>query len=135
MIPDRPEAGAATDSRQFLREAEGRRLSALVEADMAVAESLHADGYQLITPGGAALGKEAYLGGVASGRLRYSVFEPATEIEVVAGIDLSCLRYQARIEILVDGEPDRGRFWHTDLWVRNDHGWQALWSHATRIPG
>ncbi len=38
-------------------------------------------------------------------------------------------------EILVDGEPDRGRFWHTDLWVRNDHGWQALWSQATRIPG
>jgi Domain of unknown function (DUF4440) len=45
------------DDLEMFRELERTRLEALVRADMAVAEALHADDYQLITPGGAALSK------------------------------------------------------------------------------
>ena len=57
------------------------RLRALVDADVAVAERIHADDFQLITPGGDAYSKEQYLGDIASGVIDYRVWEPL-DIEV-----------------------------------------------------
>jgi hypothetical protein len=62
-----------------MRATERRRLRSLVEADMDTAGGLHADDYQLITSRGSALTKEEYLGGIASGQMRYRVFEPVSE--------------------------------------------------------
>jgi hypothetical protein len=64
MTPDGP----------VLRDTERRRLRSLVEADLAVADALHADDYQLITPNGYALTKQEYLRDIASGQLRYEIF-------------------------------------------------------------
>lgn len=122
-----------TDADMF-RALEQRRLLSLVEANMTVAEQLHADDYQLITPGGRTLGKRDYLDGIAAGVLDYAAFEAASEIAVLAGSDIVCLRYQALIDITFgEGEHDRGLFWHTDIYAERDAGWQAVWSHATRI--
>jgi hypothetical protein len=118
----------------LLRETERRRLHSLVEGDIEVANALHADDYQLITPGGASLSKEEYVGGVASGRLDYRVFEAASEMIVRDFDGVGVIRYQARIEILVSGRLDTGIFWHTDVYERRQGSWQAVWSHATRIP-
>jgi len=119
----------------LLRETERRRLRALVEGDIEIAKALHADDYQLITPGGASLSKEEYVGGVASGRLEYRVFEAASEMIVRVFDAVGVIRYQARIEILVSGRLDTGLFWHTDVYERGHGDWQAVWSQATRIPG
>ncbi|HET7689140.1 MAG TPA: nuclear transport factor 2 family protein [Nocardioidaceae bacterium] len=117
----------------MFRALEQRRLLSLVDVNMTVAEQLHADDYQLITPGGRTLDKRDYLDGVAQGVLDYAVFEPASEIAVLAGVDIVCLRYQALIDITFgEGEHDRGLFWHTDIWAEREQGWQAVWSHATR---
>ena len=67
---------------EALRETERQRLAALVERTMDVADTLHADDYALITPGGAVLSKADYLSGIASGELRYRQFEPDGEIAV-----------------------------------------------------
>lgn len=126
----------STDDCQVLRELERNRIEALVRADMAVAEMLHADDYQLITPGGVALSKRQYLDGVASGALLYRVFEPASDITVKTSADMAVVRYRARIEIdLEDGRGDVGTFWHTDVYQRRNGRWQAVWSQATRTPG
>jgi hypothetical protein len=50
-----------------LRAIERERLRALVTAAIETAERLHADDFQLITPGGGMLSKSKYLGGIASG--------------------------------------------------------------------
>jgi hypothetical protein len=118
----------------LLRETERRRLHSLVEGDIETAEALHAHDYQLITPGGASLSKEEYVGGVASGRLDYRLFEAASEMIVRDFDGLGVIRYQARIEILVSGQLDTGLFWHTDVYERRQDTWQAVWSQATRIP-
>jgi hypothetical protein len=113
---------------------ERRRTRSLVERDMATAEALHAPEYELITPGGAALSRSAYLGGVERGELRYHVFEPASEVRVVQlASDAAAVRYRARIEIEFDDNPEHGLYWHTDLYALRDGQWQAVWSHATRI--
>ena len=119
---------------EMFRALEQRRLLSLVESNMTVAEQLHADDYQLITPGGRTLNKRDYLDGIEAGVLDYVVFEAASEISVLAGADVVCLRYQALIDITFgDGEHDRGLFWHTDIYADRGEGWQAVWSHATKI--
>ena len=120
----------------FLGDLERARLRALVTVDLELAETLHAPGYQLITPGGASLSREAYLGGIASGELDYQVFEPASDVAVVRlGEGGAAVRYQARIVIRFGaGGHDAGVFWHTDIYALRDGRWQVVWSHATHIP-
>ena len=120
-------------SAAFTRNIERARLQALVDRDMELAGSLHADDYELITPGGRTLSKERYLGDIASGALNYVVFEPASDIAVRDYGQAAVVRYQARIEVHFDGEIDADLFWHTDLYEFRDGRWQAVWSHATRI--
>ena len=116
-----------------LEQLERQRLAALVAGDVELARSLHADDYQLITPGGATISRDDYLAGIATGDLHYTVFEPASEVAVRVYDQAAAIRYQARIEILVAGQLDTGLFWHTDIHELRDGRWQAVWSHATRI--
>lgn len=120
-------------SPEFFRERDRQRLRTLVEGDLDLARSLHADDYQLITPGGATISREAYLDGIATGDLDYLVFEPVSEIAVRVFDRAAAVRYQVRIEILVSGQLDSGLFWHTDMYEQRDGRWQAVWSQATRI--
>jgi hypothetical protein len=124
----------ATAAAEELCEVEHLRLQALVDGRMAVAADLHADDYQLISPGGRTLSKDEYLAGVESGELDYHVFEAASAIAVRVFHEAGVVRYQARIEIAFSGQFDSGLFWHTDFYERRDGRWQAVWSQATRIP-
>ena len=117
-----------------MRDTERERLRSLVEADISRAEALHAPDYQLITPRGYAMSKQVYLGRIASGQLRYRVFEPAGEIAVRGCDEVALLRYQARISIAEDdGETTSITCWHTDCYEWQDERWQAVWSQATAI--
>ncbi len=118
---------------EALRETERRRLAALVDRTMDIADTLHADDYALITPGGAVLSKTDYLSGIASGELRYRQFEPDGEIAVRVWGTAAALRYQVRIDIDWEGGRESGRFWHTDIYELRDARWQVVWSQATRI--
>lgn len=130
---EQPNAGAAGTEADLIRTTERERLRSLVQGNMEVADQLHADDFQLINPGGGSRSKEQYLGGLASGQLKYLVFEPdAIEVRVYG--DAAVIRYQSQIQILVAGTLDGGRFWHTDSYEKRDGRWQAVWSQATRIP-
>ena len=106
-------------------------MRSIVEANLAVAEPLHAGNYQLITPRGRALTKDQYLGSIASGELHYRVFEPVSEIAVWGDDQIALLRYQA--EIAFHGQVRETPFicWHTDCYEIRDDRWQAVWSQAT----
>jgi ketosteroid isomerase-like protein len=117
-----------------LRDSERQRLRSLVHADMEAAGALHADDYQLITPSGYVLSKQEYLGRIASGRLRYRVFEPVSDIAVRGSGDVAMVRYQARIGVAEDdGAESLITCWHTDCYEWRDERWQAVWSQATVI--
>ena len=116
-----------------LRETERQRLRALVDGDLATAEALHADDYQLITPGGSALSKRDYLDGIADGSLHYQRFEPDGEVAVLWWSTGAALRYRVNIEVDAAGTAYRDYCWHTDIYELRDGRWQAVWSHATRI--
>lgn len=129
MAQETPEALAAE-----LRGIERQRLAALRDADMGGCEALHGADYELITPGGATLSKEQYLGQIADGSLSYRRFEPEGDIAVrILGPSAAVLRYRVAIDAAFPGGQDADRFWHTDIYERRDGRWQAVWSQATRI--
>jgi hypothetical protein len=91
---------------------------------------MHAEDYQLVTPNGSEMTKDDYLGAIASGQLRYRVFEPVSDIVVLGDGPVAVVRYQARISF-----DDRAglRCWHTDCYRLRDERWQVVWSQATQI--
>lgn len=127
-------SSAATPSEGFFRDLERARTRALVEADMELAAQLHAVDYELITPGGAAMPGRQYLADIASGRIRYLVFEPASDMRVRINPGSGVVRYVASIDIRFGDEGEVARAWHTDIYEQRGGRWQAVWSHATRIP-
>jgi len=113
---------------------ERERLQALRECDLVALERLHADDYELITPGGRTLSRQVYVGLMTSGDFTYETFEPASPVRVRVYGSAAVIRYQARILVRdATGAPDSGLFWHTDIWELRGNGWQAAWSQATRI--
>jgi hypothetical protein len=124
---------STADLAYQIESTERERLGALVRADLELARSLHADEYQLITPGGHTLSREEYLGQIASGELRYRVFEPDGDMTVRSWGHAAAIRYRVHIDVEFDGQHDSDYFWHTDIYELRDERWQAVWSHATRI--
>jgi hypothetical protein len=123
----------AQSTTDQLRAIERERLRSLVEADMATANRLHADGFELIDPRGVTHSKEQYLRSVASGDLNYLAWEPE-EIRIRMCGNSAVLRYQAHLRVSVNGSPGRSvTFWHTNLYEKRQGQWQIVWAHATQL--
>ena len=86
-----------------LRATEVSRLRSLVDTDMETAEQLHAEDFQLITPGGSALSKAEYLNGVASGVLDYVVWKVDSPIDVRLFDGVAILRYRSILHMIYHG--------------------------------
>lgn len=126
-------ADSAAANADMIRILERRRLRALVDAEMEVADQLHAANFQLINPSGGAVSKAQYLGAISSGDIDYLVWEPESEIAVQLYDKVAVIRYHAHIEIIVFGTHSTLRAWHTDLYEKIDGRWQVVWSQATQI--
>ena len=101
---------------------------------MEVARQLHADDYELVTPIGVLLSKDQYLGAVATGDLEYRAWDVESPIKVRMYSELALIRYQADIEIVVQGKGyPRARYWHTDAYEKRAGRWQVVWSQATAL--
>lgn len=118
---------------ELIRTTERARLRALVEGNIEVARSLHADDFQLINPGGKPSSKEQYLGAIASGELDYIRWEPE-EMEVRLYGEAAIIRYQSQLEVTVQGQNlGLRRHWHTDSYEKRNGHWQVVWSQATVV--
>lgn len=129
MTTDSPDAIDA----EAIRAIERARLSALVSGDIRRADTLHAADFQLVTPIGALLSKEQYLGAVSSGQIAYHSWTPGP-IDVRVHGSAAVIRYQADLDVSFGGHHvGAGRYWHTDSYELRQDGWQAVWSQATAI--
>ena len=117
-----------------VRSAEQERLSARITANMEVADQLHADDFQLVTPLGAVFSKEAYLGAVAAGQLHYLALELDSPIDVRMYDNMALIRYRAQIEIEMQGQKyPRASYWFSDAYEKRDGQWRISWSQGTAI--
>jgi uncharacterized protein DUF4440 len=110
------------------------RLHALVHGDLVVADQLHAEDFQLISPSGDVVSKEQYLSAIASEEIIYRVWEPDSPIAVRPHDSVALIRYRSRLDGIA-GEQVIGlrRYWHTDVYERRKGRWQCVWSQATEI--
>jgi hypothetical protein len=109
------------------------RLKALVDADIAAAEQVHADDFHLVTPAGSTHSKIEYLALIGSGEVNYLVWEPI-DIDARVSGHAGCVRYHSLLNVVVDGsEVGLGRYWHTDYYERRHGRWQVVFSQATAI--
>jgi hypothetical protein len=116
-----------------LAEVERRRVTALVAADIAVADELHAADFQLITPSGETRSQGDYLARIATGKTDYQLWEPG-EISVRVRGDVGCMRYRSTMNVILDGQETGPRqLWHTDYYEKDNGRWQVVWSQATVI--
>ena len=128
------EPGGDDAAAELVRATERERLRALVAVDMAVADQLHADDFQLVTPRGTVLSKKDYLSRVASGAVNYQVWAFDSPIAVRLHDHVALIRYRSRLDNIVDGQAlGLRRYWHTDTYEQRDGRWQAVWSQATAI--
>ncbi len=115
-----------------IRQLERERLRSLVAADLTTARRLHAEDFQLINPGGAAISKTEYLAQIESGQLDYRAWE-AGEITVRLYRDVAMIRYRdVRFDVDWQAQPvHRGPMFHTNLYERRGAQWQIVWSQAS----
>jgi ketosteroid isomerase-like protein len=117
-----------------IRATEQERLRAVIAGDVAAARELHAEDFQLVTPLGAVLSREEYLGAVAARHLHYLVWELDSPIEVRMYGDVALIRYRSQIQIEVGGQVyPRASYWFTDAYEKRDSRWQIVWSQGTGI--
>jgi hypothetical protein len=123
----------AHDDAELLCTTERQRLRALVEADISVATALHADDSELVTPAGHTRSKEQLLGEIASGKVKFLVWEPASMAVRIDG-ELAILRYPAQFEIELHGQKVPLRHvWSLVAYEKRAGRWQVVWSLATEI--
>jgi hypothetical protein len=127
--------GCAGDSNgseeaSLVRATELKRLRALVDGDVKVAETLHADDFELINPLGETIDKATYMIGIENGTFDYTLWRPVTPIRVRLQGDGAVIRYES--ELTINGTS--GRYWHTDYYEKRDGRWQVVWSQATTAP-
>src|SRR6185436_15881406 len=104
------------------------RLAALVAADVKRASPMHHPDFQLVTPRGIALSREAYLGEIRDGGINYLVWEPVEIDGRIAG-NTGVLRYRSRMEMESHGRRLTDiQCWHTDYYERADGRWQVIYS-------
>jgi len=119
---------------QNLRQTERARLTALVEADMPAVQQVLADDFELITPDGTPLPRDAYLGAVASGDLDFKAYQPVTPIETRVYGDAAVLRYKSHIDVVAKGTGHRtDGAWHTCVYENRDGHWQIVWEQTTLV--
>ncbi len=121
---------APAPGADFFRDLERRRTQALVARDIALAKTLHAPEYQLVTPGGRTFTRDEYLRAIESGDLHYVSWEPE-EIQVRISPAMALVRYRA---VLAFPSGSVVRLWHLDSYEERGGAWQAVWSQATAIP-
>jgi Domain of unknown function (DUF4440) len=92
-------------------------------------EQLHAAEYQLITPAGKVLTREAYLGAIRREPF-YSSWQPLGDVSVRCAGTMAVMRYTVRLQFPSGRAVD---CWHTDTYELRSSGWQAVWSQATEL--
>jgi len=113
---------------------ERQRLKAMVDADLDLLDSLHADDFELINPAGERYTKAEYLGAMREGMFRYLLWEPIDTIRVRVIGKAGAVRYKARVSARMgDAIIPEMRCFHTDYYEERGGSWQVIFSQATMV--
>jgi Domain of unknown function (DUF4440) len=122
------------DPAEPSRAARGNRPGTPGGSPLVRARPLIAPDFQLINPGGGALGRDDYLGSIASGDIDYLAFAPTSPIVVRQSGAAAALRFQVHFDLVVGGTRLTHEGWITELYEHRNGRWQIVWEQATAVP-
>lgn len=115
-----------------IADVERARLRAVIGGDREALEALHHPDFVLCTPSGVVWDRATYLGGLVDGSIRYSRFEPVSDVEALAGEAVAAVRYRSVIDLVTPHGGGHLECWHLDVYQRDTDGrWRCRWSQAT----
>lgn len=119
-----------------LQQLERQRLTALVDADLAVIERLHAADFELVPPPGVVLTRAEYVDLIRTGDLDYQAFDPISDIHVRVHGTAATLWYASKIDVVTAGQGHVvHETWHLMLYEQRGGQWQAVREQATAVGG
>lgn len=116
-----------------VRDAEARRVRALVTADYAALELLLADDLTYTHSNARVDSKAAYLAPLLSGRTRYTSLQPE-DIQVRSYGTTAIVTGTMRSVALVAGKESRVHMRFTSVWVEREGRWRMAAWQSTRLP-
>jgi ketosteroid isomerase-like protein len=116
-----------------VKAAEARRYQAMIAGDLAALDALLADDLLYVHSSGAAEDKQAFLGSLRGGQLRYKKITPEGVSVRDAG-RLAIVRGRSAVEVERDGKPQAFRIHFTAIYEKSAAGWRLSGWQSTRLP-
>lgn len=126
-------AGLPQSDVESVRQAEVRRVRALIEADYSALDSVLADDLVYTHSTAKVDTKTSYLEPLLSGRTRYRALD-ASDVQVRIYGNTAVITGAMRSLALVAGRESRTHMRFTSVWVQRDTRWQMVTWQSTRIP-
>ena len=114
---------------------ERRELLDLVRGDAADLDQILSPDFETVTPDGALLARDDYLGFLASGDLVFHAFEPTSALRVRTDRSQAVVTFTSKLDVSAGNRHYRHRAWHTSVFEKFDDRWQLAWSQTTAIGG
>jgi hypothetical protein len=114
---------------------EKRELQDLLRGDSADLDQILASDFETVTPDGALLARDDYLGFLASGDLVFHAFEPTSALRVRTDGSQAVVTFTSQLDVSAGKKHYRHRAWHTSVFEKSADRWQLVWSQTTAIGG
>lgn len=126
--------GQATNEEQNLKRIEQELTDALLKGDASVFERYLADTFISTGPDGVVMSKAEFIAPIKSGDLKFesSKFD---DMKVKAYGNTAFLTYQTTDKGTYKGNDLSGQYRWTDVFVKQDGGWQIVATQGTRVAG
>ena len=123
----------STGPQAMIRELEDRRFRALCEADASKLDELLADSLVYTHSSAATDSKSSYIAGIRTKKWEYKRVErPVEDIQVYG--DCAVVTGEAKIDVIVGGNPRKIHNRYLDVWFKGGKGWQMVAWQSTPIP-
>ena len=119
--------------RGRVRQADERRIAAMVAGDLDTLRELIADDCRYVHSTGVSDTKDSYLASIESGSLAYSWIRTAEHILIPAG-DAVLVQHEMRALLVLDGVPKPYRSRAMGAWRTTAAGLQLIYFQATALP-
>jgi hypothetical protein len=126
---------AAAGVEEEVRDADTRRMEAMVKGDVQALAPLLAPGLTYTHTTGDVEDRERFLNTISSGRLDYLSMVPSDVLVRTLGDRAAVITGRADVKVIAQGKENAVAMRFTSVWFRADgQGWQMVAWQSTRLP-
>jgi uncharacterized protein (TIGR02246 family) len=125
---------AAAGVEEEVRDADSRRMEAMVKGDVQALEPLLAPDLTYTHSTGELQSREVFLESISSGRLDYVSMVPSDVRVRTLGDRAAVITGRVDVKLIAQGKENAVALRFTSVWVKNEAGWRIVAWQSTRLP-